>query len=217
MRLCCLGIKDNDEICFIDKNVYGRGAMIRITETTNDHAIIFDNKSKTKTIELKSWHMSCKSDKIDTSTSNDYLGIVLYSNKNKTDWYCNGIHCKTGYMFIKVSKSFLDDTTHTRHAQLYKLLFNQWPDENVIGAGFAIQSGEIKFKSYTFNCDKTSKNQWKNDCQWHDSTPICHEIEQKWIKIALKNWKNGKQNTPIQEPHDICWNCILKINQIEKL
>ena len=208
-------IKDNDEICFIKKGLTGKGAIIKLEDFTDEKVLILENSSHTKEIELKSFHMSCKSDKIDTSKN--YLGMILYLYKNQTDWYLNEIHCKSGYMYIRIDTSFVDKSKYTMHAQLYKSLFNQWPDKHVIGAGFAIQDGKIKFKSNTFNCNETNKNNWIDKCEWHDEKNTCHEKEEKWIKIALKNWKEGEQNTFIEKPKDICWNCVARINSITDL
>ena len=226
-RICCLGIEHKDEICLINKNINGKGSLISIEDTKENHEIVIENKSKTKEIKLKSFHMSCKSDPIDVNKN--YLGIILYQYKNQTDWVTEkkNIHCKTGYMCIKIDSSFIDKKWRkSLHAQLYHWLFDEWPDKDVIGAGFSIQKGKIVFCSRTFNLDNTHKNNSNNSgdkpgvmCEFHDSDKNCHPIEQKWIKIALRNWINGEQNTLIQEPNsNICWNfkvTFVTINDIK--
>ena len=209
-----MNIEDGDTITIKNPDISPLGGLV-FAEDKRNKRIIFQNKDKSKHFKVKSFHMSCDSDKIDFKEN--YLGMVLYSYKGKTDWELNEIHCKSGYMYIKIDHTFVNkECLKSRHAQLYKSLFGVFPKDEVVGAGFAIQNGIIKFKSVTFNADDTHKNEEK-DCEFHDNSEFCHPIEQKWIKIALKNWKNGIQNTMIEEQSDICWDCITKVHQIKDL
>ena len=214
-RLCCSKINDiNNELFFKSKQKSSKGMMLKLEDTKNNK-LIFKNKKGSKEICLQSFHMSCQSDKLEIGKN--YLGLVLYLYKGQTDWKLNGYHCKTGYILLKEDKNVLnDDCEETCHSQLYYWMFKQWPDKDVIGAGFGIKDGGIKFNSTTYNADWTHKNTG-NKCEFHDAERTCSDVEQKWIKLALRNWKNGEQNTFIQEPNDICWNCVLNIEKLQQL
>ena len=105
---------------------------------------------------MKSLRISCRSDKYIPQT--DYIGILLYlykddnnsnSNSWQSNWKLNYIHCQTGYIIIKKSKSLEaikdepiesnPDLCKTWHAALYQLIFKQLPNENILASGFAIQ------------------------------------------------------------------------------
>lgn len=208
-RLCCLKIKENDTISFVNRKSNNRG-MSDVVQDDDEKYLKFTSHDGKATICLISLHMSCKSDKVDYSEPNiNYLRCVLYSYQGKQEWFKNGIHCKTGYILLKKESNFLDQSADQRaHQQLYRSLFGEIPTKDIIGAGFAIRNGEILFRSSTFN---------KNEKLFHDDKRVCSKIEQKWIKIALKNWKNDKQNTFIEEPKDICWKCAIQKNNICEL
>eukprot|EP01084_Bolivina_argentea_P294869 507499_1 len=220
-RLCCIGVNDYDRIEICDKNQSPRG-MSHVIEDINQNQIIFSNNKSTEHIVMKSLHVSCRSHKIDCKSN--YIGLILYSYNKKNDWKLNGVHCKAGYIIIRKSKQLLSDLENasvkfepdTKHSRLYYWLFKQLPDENIIGGGFGIQDGQIKFNSTTFNKNTSKKNSGVQ-CVYHDAYRVCHQLEEKWIKIALKNWKNGEQNTFVEEPKDICWECIVKVHTVYSL
>ena len=135
----------------------------------------------------------------------------------------------------------------TRHMALFKWFFNELPNENTLGAGFSIQkkdspkSGkkldiskeidgfEVDYDHYklyvnsrSFNTANSAKN--KNDLSsdvFHDNKKYMHQLEQKWIAIAVDRWKSGrircKEDGIIQinAENDCCDNCKRKILQTQ--
>lgn len=101
-------------------------------------------------LRITTMHLSCRSDPLDYGT--DMVGMALWSYQGKTDWRLNGVHCQTGYVYIKSSRniSHLTSSMGQVHGKLYKHLFGQEPD-GVVATGFAIKDGEIRWSSYTFN------------------------------------------------------------------
>eukprot|EP01084_Bolivina_argentea_P296187 510075_1 len=140
-------------------------------------------------IEITSFHVSCQSD--DIVEDKDMVGVVLYSYNGKTDWNLNDIHCKSGYIILKLSENIahIKDEPGVVHGACYKSVFNQSLDSKVVGGGFGYRNGKWKFNSFTFN---TGDN-------YHDDNKSMHEVEIKCIKAAVGNWKNGIQNTKLQD------------------
>lgn len=97
-----------------------------------------------------SMRLSCKSDKFDGTK--DMVGMALWSYKGKDDWNINGIHCKSGYVYLRTTESIehISSNAGIVHGKLYKSLFHCDP-EGIIATGFAFQNGEWKFSSATFN------------------------------------------------------------------
>eukprot|EP01084_Bolivina_argentea_P257923 434631_1 len=159
----------------------------------NVNIVIHNKNDMNDYFNISSFHVSCRSDKL--NFDKNMIGIVLYQYKKCTDWYLNGVHCKTGYILIKNSDKIQDIKTKqgTMHSKCYKFLFNQDPDNDVIGAGFAIFNGKIKYNSYTFNCDGGQGLISK----YHDHQKSMHLIEQKCVEFALKNWKMNKIQTTL--------------------
>merc|ERR1719410_1233446 len=93
-------------------------------------------KKDANSIAINSYHVSCQSDKPVKGTN--AAGIVLYQKDGKTDWYCNGVHCQTGYIIIKntpkIEKVDISDDKHPGmvHGKVYKSVFGTPPDKNVI-------------------------------------------------------------------------------------
>ena len=77
---------------------------------------------------------------------------------NKTDWYLNGVHCKTGYIIIKriSDLSNLKSNYGKIHGRVYKSVFNCEPCSTIVGGGFGYQVKNKfwKWRSGTFNTKK---------------------------------------------------------------
>eukprot|EP01084_Bolivina_argentea_P300067 517296_1 len=155
-----------------------------IIDTKNDDDIFVMIGDLENAIKIKSFHVSCQSDKV---KGQDMVGVVIYSYDNKIDWRLNNVHCRSGYIILKSS----DNIKHIQcnqgqvHGKCYKSVFGQDIDDKVVGAGFAFFNGKWKFNSYTFNVAT----------KYHDNKKSMHKIEQTCILAAIENWKKGMQNT----------------------
>eukprot|EP01084_Bolivina_argentea_P057692 105397_1 len=136
------------------------------------------------TIKISSFHVSCKSDKID---GQNMAGVVLYAYNNKTDWNLNGVHCKSGYIILKSSDKIkhIDSKQGQVHGKCYKSVFKQDINKKAVGGGFAFVGKEWKFNSYSFNVASN----------YHDDKKAMHPLEQQCILAAIENWRKGIQNT----------------------
>ena len=89
---------------------------------------------------------------------------------DKTDWYCNNVHCKTGYIILKrtstqrinnehkIYKNNSDEFEDIKcnigivHGKIYMSVFKESPSKNsIVGSGFARVNGIWKYNSFTFN------------------------------------------------------------------
>ena len=189
--------KNNEEYIFFLQNPEFKGNVI-------DHGIA-----------VESYHVSCQSDSLsmklaqmldsnnntnknsnnsnsnDNTTNNNMGGIILYTYDNKTDWYLNNIHCKSGYIIIKNEENLKNiGALHgVIHGDVYKSVFDCEIDDKVVGAGFAFHNGKWKFNSYTFN----------TGTKYHDNLKAMHPLEKELVKSALQNWANHCQNTRIDK------------------
>ena len=108
-------------------------------------------------ILVDSIHLSCSSD-VYRRDDHRYAGFILYAYDGQMDWTSqNGIHCKTGYIVIRSTRTGGDvdrcntpETPGQVHGAVYKSVFGQNPDK-VIGEGFSWIDGELKVNSGTFN------------------------------------------------------------------
>eukprot|EP01084_Bolivina_argentea_P166920 289767_1 len=99
-------------------------------------------KTGTKTIEIASYHVSCKSNQI---KGQDMVGVVLYSYNKKTEWGLNGIHCKSGYVILKSSKDIqnINNKQGRVHGKCYKSVFGEEiAYDKVVGGGFAFKNNK---------------------------------------------------------------------------
>eukprot|EP01084_Bolivina_argentea_P320623 556325_1 len=151
--------------------------------------IVIGDDSYLTPIDIKSYHVSCQSDKIN---GDNMGGVVLYSYDNQNDWILNNIHCKSGYIILKLYDNIKDIQSNygILHGACYKSVFKQEIDDKVVGGGFAFYNGKWKFNSGTFNYRAT---------QYHDDQKAMHPLEQKCIEAAIENWKKGIQNTECKD------------------
>jgi len=162
-----------------------RGGMANVSITGNNY-LTFTN-AKNESINVSSFHVSCQSDQLKNIDGNSNMyGAVLYMYDNQHDWYLNGIHCKSGYIIIKNTESLKD----ANHGGLYKHFFNETL-RKIVGGGFAIYKGTLKFNSSNFNSCK--------DDGWHNEERAMSQYEKVAIQYALSNWMKGIQNTSIKD------------------
>lgn len=157
---------------------------------------------------VKSYHVSCASNKPcnkwNCSLSDHNLGgVVLYMKDGKTDWNCNGRHCKIGYIIVKSVESCKSagSSYGVVHGNVYKSVFGEEPNNHVVGSGFARKDGTWKWNSGTFNL---SHNEYHSDNAkakgYNCENKSMSKIEQQWIEKAVRNWfDKGTQNTKVNE------------------
>eukprot|EP01084_Bolivina_argentea_P086083 155602_1 len=135
-------------------------------------------------IEISSFHVSCKSDRIN---GENMAGIVLYSRNDQNQWSLNGIRCKSGYIILKSVNNIklIKSSQGQVHGKCYKSIFGCEIDETVVGGGFAFVNGQWKFNSYSFNVAS----------KYHDNKKAMNLLEQQCILVAMDNWRKGVQKT----------------------
>eukprot|EP01083_Nonionella_stella_P211489 764632_1 len=177
--------------------------------------VVIENKNKTKSIHVYSYHISCQSDAFDGIS--DMLGIVLYEYEGKTEWKLNGIRCKSGYIYLCQSKNLKNISSkpvNSWHARCYKKLFNQDPDfTKLIAGGFAFQDGQWKFSSGTYNAPNGRKDKIKKYYKldrfiddWHDNNRDMNPSEIKWIENTINKWVESGERTLYIRP--IVWSWL---------
>ena len=159
------------------------------------------NKKKADdAIQVLSYHVSCKSDKVEKYASGANLaGIVVYGKKNdkgqyKQDWEWNGVHCKPGYIIIKETKNIEEykSSVGIVHGKVFQSVFKQDPDQTVVSGGFARKDNIWKFKSWTCNAANNGFTDGKKEMG---------DDEKEAITAAIKNWiDTGEQNLKLDEP-----------------
>eukprot|EP00117_Sycon_ciliatum_P008777 scpid91832/ scgid11335/ len=149
------------------------------------------NKALTEKVNVNTVHISCRSDGF--TGKDDLVGMVLWSYDGKTDWRLNGIHPRSGYIYVRKS-SDIDHVVSSHgqvHGKLYKSLFDEEPSNKVHAAGFAFFKGQWKWASAVFNNSKSD---------WQDSDRLAHPLEQRMIERAYTKWAaSGCQNYRVEE------------------
>ena len=156
----------------------------------------------TKTIDVKTIHISCKSDTFEGKNHN-YAGVIIYQYNGKTDWRtANGTRCKSGYLVIQDTdleevKKWKGKTDGVVHGAVYRNAFGEVNTCKVIGEGFAIQGGLFKVNSGVFNNPSGS--------EYHDERRQMSEISIDCIEKVVKSWKKagprslGCRNFPVKD------------------
>ena len=119
-----------------------------------DH-LILQGSGEEDDIDVKSMHVSCRSDKF--SKDEDFIGMVLYKYQGQTKWTLNRVRCQAGYIFFTKSSGLNGLPGKTMHAKaFYKLFGVELPEGQLVSSGFSFQNGEWKQKSTTFNAKQTA-------------------------------------------------------------
>lgn len=98
--------------------------------------VIADPASK-KAYSTSTFHVSRRSCEL-ADPSQNYEGIVLWAFKGKSEWILNGVKCRTGFIYLKDSRSL---------GKLYKSLFTQDYSDDLFATGFALFEGKWTFNS----------------------------------------------------------------------
>ena len=140
--------------------------------------------------EIDSFHVSCGSD---VKLTKNMIGIVLYLYDGKQVWNLNGKRCQSGYIVLRSADNIngikIDTESgfrSTMHQKCYKSIFGREIDNNkVVGGGFAIQNGKLKYNSFTFNVTT----------DFHDSQKAMSHQEMLCILKTITRWKQTKKQT----------------------
>ena len=143
---------------------------------------ILEGSNGCANINVKSLHVSCRSDKFDPN--NDYIGFVLYQHNHQNEWSCGGVRCRSGYIYLVDSSKLQPGRGETYHECAYYTLFSEkTPKEGkLVASGFAYQNKEWKEKSSTFNAKQTAFTREKR----RDGVP-----ELDVVRAAIMSWMNG--------------------------
>ena len=115
--------------------------------------------------------------------------IYEYRRSNKGDNVLSST--MVGYIGLVNSDKLYAITTlyprNTLHTKAFKYVYGKdLTDMVVIGGGFAIMNGDLRFNSGTFN---------PMDTGYHDKNREMDNFTKQSIEVAVRNWKNEKQNT----------------------
>jgi len=162
------------------------------------NAKIKNSNQVIKSHTVSNFHVSCESyrPKYYSCGDENLGGVVLYLKDGEEDWWCNGKHCKIGYIIIKRIKDLhgISSQIGQIHGRVYKSVFNCEPHD-IVGSGFAFdpKSETWKYNSASFNDRKDS---YHNDLH----TVTMGDLEKTWIEKAVQNWIwNGQQNTTVTD------------------
>ena len=192
----------------LEEKVSLRG-MKCVSVIENGSKIEFTNPNdESDKIICSSLHVSCQSDRIpkDSLENVSMFGMILYRYNGRIDWHLNGVHCKCGYVLIKKNENIkeLETKYGTGHSKMWKYLFGSdmaaAEHGEIVGAGFAIYKGEIKFNSGTFNNNGTKD-------VFHDGKKAMHSIEQRAIKAAIDKWRFKRQQNILVQDMNMCTTC----------
>eukprot|EP01084_Bolivina_argentea_P011363 21243_1 len=165
------------------------GGLSNVYYDTNDGALQVTGTNGS-IFSIPSFHVSCRSDKIQ---GQNMIGLVFYLCDGKTQFYLNGMKCKTGYIVLVSSDKLktVNNGIGTWHSRAFKYVAGTDANKvNIVGGAFAIQNGQRKFKSGTFN---------QNTSDFHDGKREMHILERQCINASLDNWEKGIQNTKVSD------------------
>jgi hypothetical protein len=165
----------------------------------------------TRAIIVETMHISCKSDTY--QEDHNYGGVIIYQYKGKSEWRtANNTHCKSGYIVIqdtnpkKFEKLKIKEPGQV-HGAVYRNAFGESVnDAKVVGEGFAIQDGEIKYISGVFNNPQGSP--------FHDDHRWMSELSEHCIRKIVEEWMTAGLSGVKQRNFDV--NQLLKDFDFEK-
>ncbi len=153
----------------------------------------------TRLYKVKSFHVSCRSDRPALWEGDKHLGgIILYSYNGKTDWYCGGVHCKSGYIVVREVEEIRSVCSEKGKSdgKVYRSLFGEdYDPSKVVGEGFSFdpkRDPKWKFNSGSFNAPGGSK--------YHDRDKGMGERSERALKETLNHWiTTGKQTHDVSK------------------
>ncbi|CAB4035795.1 Hypothetical predicted protein [Paramuricea clavata] len=137
-----------------------------------------------QTVIIETMHISCKSDTY--KKRHNYGGVIIYQYDGKSEWRtANNTRCKSGYIAIQDTdsenvKKWIGKEPGQVHGAVYRNVFGESKTESVVGEGFAIQNGEIKFNSSVFNSPENSV--------FHDGQKWMNEWSKRCVRKIVKEW-----------------------------
>merc|ERR1712179_422002 len=157
-----------------------------------DHMIV-DGAGLEEDIHVPTFHVSCRSDKVEETVKHNYIGFILYKYNNQTKWELNGVRCRSGYIYITNSANLPATPNSTAHGRAFAKLFSLKDLESlnkhisqVVASGFAFKKGVWEEKSSTFN---------SNQKVFARSNNREGVEEMDLVKKAIRGWsREGSQN-----------------------
>ncbi|CAF3227483.1 unnamed protein product [Rotaria sp. Silwood2] len=167
--------------------LYGaRSAYYSSHEDHQSPIIISSSDPKKPSIKIGDIHIDSSSRIFDSQKS--FVGLIIYSCKNKNEFKLGEVHCRTGDIYIKQSDWILCNIKKRSkhgdyvHGRLFFSIFKRWKEKKLefVGAGFSYNDGQWKFNSNTLNTMNPN-----NDDTYHDTYKGLHPIEKRLIKREL--------------------------------
>eukprot|EP01084_Bolivina_argentea_P208457 355396_1 len=187
--------------CTKDDAVESKG--LRDVEEKKDCLLVTSNNGKEQ-FKITSLEISPQTDEFDEKSN--MTGMIIYAYDGKTEGEINGIPFKSGdiYLFKTDNLNGIESKPHnTAHANVFKKVFGVDIDYSKnVGGGFSYY-GEVEkekkwlYRSYTFNypdnIDITDENGNSLHDDWHDHNKEMNELEQKFVRNAIKSWIETKE------------------------
>jgi len=152
---------------------------LRSIERSGDKDTLIIRGEDGKTIDVESFCMSCKAVRPVTFANETLIGVVVYSWKGQTDFRLNGVHCKSGYVYIRRASELASG--RGGHHRLLSELFGNYIDNNdFVATGFCVKDGDFQFKSGAFN---GQVDNWRNG-----STVGVPMLEKEYICASVNQW-----------------------------
>ena len=159
------------------------------------------DSTKGKTFLINTIQISDKSNPYRGSASK-YGGIIIYGDEGEGEWYLEGKHCKSGYVFImqtdteefeELKKEWQNEPGKV-HGIIYRKAFGKsCKDQNVVGEGFGIINGEFKTTSGAFN---------QGD-DYHDDNWEMHPDSTECVGKVIEWWKEAGDNFRKCQNHSV--------------
>ena len=104
--------------------------------------------------KVETFHISCASNIYENGK--DYIGLILFEYNGNTVWVLNNRRCKCGYtLFIQTGillemKRELELTENNLHSLAYQYIFESGTMDSMVGEGFRVTRGELKWDPDVF-------------------------------------------------------------------
>jgi hypothetical protein len=154
---------------------------------------IFIASTSEGSIDVKTMHISCKSDTY--QPDHNYGGIIIYQYDGKSEWTtANNTHCKSGYIVIKDIdsenvKKLIGKEPGQVHGAVYRNAFGESVNEaKVVGEGFAVRNGESKVEKFEINSGVLNN---PKDSIHHDHRKRMHELSEHCVGKIVEYWKTA--------------------------
>ncbi|CAF0800390.1 unnamed protein product [Didymodactylos carnosus] len=110
--------------------------------------------------QIKNIYISTNSTKFDRF--NDFVGFLIYSYDDKTDFYLSNRHCKTGCLLIKEISTVNHIVHNGMPEKLFEWFFNGTEvDQKFKGIGFRFRAHKREWRFHRFNDEEVHPNEKK--------------------------------------------------------